>query len=50
MRHRRRLFVALGAASLSAPRWLLAQTPAKVWRVGFLTLRARPESFDLSAR
>jgi putative ABC transport system substrate-binding protein len=46
MKSRRRLVVALGAASLSAPRWMLAQTSAKVWRVGFLTLRNRPDSFD----
>lgn len=38
--------MALGAGSLAAPFALLAQNPGKVWRVGFLTMRSRPESFD----
>ena len=46
MKIRRKLVVALGAGSLAAPFALLAQNPGKVWRVGFLTMRNRPESFD----
>src|SRR5450432_4235148 len=46
MKNRRRLVVALGASSLLASFGSLAQTPGKVWRVGFLTLRSRPDSFD----
>jgi putative ABC transport system substrate-binding protein len=46
MRNRRNLVMALGAGSLAAPFALLAQNPGKVWRVGFLTMRSRPESFD----
>lgn len=46
MKTRRKLVIALGAGSLAAPFALRAQTPGKVWRVGFLTLRSRPDSFD----
>src|SRR5450755_3988738 len=46
MKNRRRLVAALGAGSLVVSFGSLAQTPGKVWRVGFLTLRSRPDSFD----
>jgi len=45
---RRRLLIALVAAAL-APEALLAQStpaPGKVWRVGFLSERGRPDSLD----
>lgn len=42
----RRAVVALSASSLLASFGSLAQTPGRVWRVGFLTLRSRPDSFD----
>ena len=38
--------IALGAGSLAAPFALLAQNPGRFWRVGFLTMRSRPDSFD----
>jgi putative tryptophan/tyrosine transport system substrate-binding protein len=46
MKNRRKLVIALGAGSLLASFGSVAQTPGKIWRVGFLTLRARPDSFD----
>jgi hypothetical protein len=46
VKNRRRLVVAPGASSLLASFGSWAQTPGKVWRVGFLTLRGRPDSFD----
>jgi putative ABC transport system substrate-binding protein len=46
MNNRRKLVVAIGAGSLAAPFALRAQPAGKVWRVGFLTLRSRPDSFD----
>jgi putative tryptophan/tyrosine transport system substrate-binding protein len=46
MKNRRKLVVTLGAGSLLAPFAALAQSQGKVWRVGFLTLRSRPDSFD----
>ena len=46
MKNRRRLVVAMSAGSLVAPFAVLAQAQGKVWRVGFLTMRSRPESFD----
>jgi len=46
MKNRRKLVFVLGASSLLASFGLQAQTPGKVWRVGFLTLRSRPDSFD----
>jgi putative ABC transport system substrate-binding protein len=48
MKNRRKLVVALGAGSLLASFGSLAQTPGKVWRVGFLTLRKRPDNFDVN--
>src|SRR5664279_4228728 len=46
MNNRRKLVVALGASSLLASFRSQAQAPGRVWRVGFLTLRSRPDSFD----
>ena len=43
---RRRVVMALAAASLAAARVGFAQPPAKVWRVGFLSPRRRPVSLD----
>ena len=38
--------VALGAGALTVPLASFAQQQGKVWRVGFLALRARPDSLD----
>ena len=46
MNNRRELIVALGAGALAAPLGSFAQQQGKVWRVGFLALRARPISLD----
>ncbi len=46
MNNRRKLIVALGAGALAAPLGSFAQQQGKVWRVGFLALRARPISLD----
>jgi putative ABC transport system substrate-binding protein len=46
MNNRRKLVIALGASALTAPLVSFAQQQGKVWRVGFLSLRARPDSFD----
>lgn len=43
---RRRLLIALAAGALAAPFGSLAQQQGKVWRVGFLSQRARPDSLD----
>ena len=43
---RRRLIIAIGAGVLAAPFGSFAQQQGKVWRVGFLSLRSRPASFD----
>jgi putative ABC transport system substrate-binding protein len=48
MNKRRKLIVALGAGALAAPFVSFAQTKGKVWRIGFLTGRDRPESLDSS--
>lgn len=45
MRTRRQVLVGLGAA-LAAPLVAFAQKPGRVWRVGFLAARRRPESLD----
>ena len=45
MSNRRKLIIALGAGALAAPFVALAQQ-GKVWRVGFLSQRARPDSLD----
>jgi putative ABC transport system substrate-binding protein len=44
---RRRLLVALGANAFSAPFTSFAQQKGKAWRVGFLSQRTRPSSFQL---
>ncbi len=46
MNNRRKLVIALGASALTAPLGSFAQQKGKVWRVGFLWLRARPDSLD----
>ena len=46
MNNRRKLIVALGASSLAAPFGSFAQQQGKVWRVGFLTQRSRPDFLD----
>ena len=46
MMKRRELLVALGASVLTAPLFSVAQPQDKVWRVGFLSQRARPDSLD----
>jgi putative ABC transport system substrate-binding protein len=45
MKNRRRLLVVLGASSLAAPLASFAQQQAKVWRIGVLSVRSRPDSF-----
>jgi len=39
---RRQLLLAIGAGALAAPCWALAQASSRVWRIGFLGIRARP--------
>ncbi len=46
MNKRRKLFVALGAGALTAPLSVFAEQQGKVWRIGFLALRGRPDSLD----
>ena len=46
MNKRRKLIVALGASALAAPFASYAQQQGKVWRVGFLSQRARPDSLE----
>ena len=46
MNKRRKLLVALGASTLAAPFGSFAQQQAKVWRIGFLAPRSRPDSID----
>ena len=48
MNKRRKLLLALGAAALGSPLTLHAQPATKVWRVGFLGYRSRPDSLDSS--
>src|SRR3954468_19603225 len=43
---RRRLLIAVAANVLSAPLACIAQPQGKVWRVGFLSQRNRPTSFQ----
>jgi putative ABC transport system substrate-binding protein len=47
MNKRRKLVIALGMGALAAPLGSFAQQQGKVWRVGFLSTRRRPISFDL---
>jgi putative ABC transport system substrate-binding protein len=46
LNNRRKLVMALGAGALVAPFGSFAQQKGKVWRVGFLSQRARPDSFE----
>ena len=48
MNKRRQLLLALGATALGSPLTLHAQPATKVWRVGFLGYRSRPDSLDSS--
>lgn len=47
MNKRRKLIVALGAGALTVPFVSLSQVQGKVWRVGFLSGRSRPDSLVL---
>ena len=44
MNNRRKLVIALGAGVLAAPFGSFAQQQGKVWRIGFLSSRRRPDS------
>ena len=46
MNNRRKLLVALGAGALATPLVSFSQQQNKVWRVGFLLLRSRPDTLD----
>ena len=46
MNNRRKLLVALGAAAFGSPLTPHAQPQSKVWRVGYLSQRARPDSLE----
>ena len=43
MNNRRKLVIALGASAIASPYGSFAQQSAKVWRIGYLTLRSRIE-------
>jgi len=43
---RRKLLIAVSACALTAPFGSIAQQTGKVWRVGYLSQRTRPDSFD----
>jgi hypothetical protein len=49
MNNRRKLLIALGAGALAGPFGSAAQQQGKVWRVGALVVRGRPESLDSDA-
>jgi putative tryptophan/tyrosine transport system substrate-binding protein len=49
MNTRRKLIIAFGASALTAPFASFAQQQGKIWRVGFLSQRARPDSLDSGA-
>src|ERR1035437_1759583 len=49
MNNRRKLIVALGAGVFMVPFGTFAQQQGKVWRIGFLSPRSRPASFDSDA-
>jgi putative ABC transport system substrate-binding protein len=49
MNQRRRLLLVAGASALAAPFGSFAQQQSKVWRVGFLSPRSRPDSIDADA-
>jgi len=42
---RRQVLVLLAAAASSAPRLSFAQSPPRIWRIGFLTPRSSPDPF-----
>jgi len=46
MNNRRKLLVALGASVIATPLLSFAQQQGKVWRVGFLSGRSRPDSLE----
>jgi putative ABC transport system substrate-binding protein len=46
MNNRRKLVIVLGAATFAVPLRSFAQKKGKVWRIGFLTTRARPAVLD----
>ena len=46
MNKRRKLVFVLGASVITAPFGSLAQQQTKIWRVGFLSQRNRPDSLD----
>jgi putative ABC transport system substrate-binding protein len=46
MNNRRKLLVALGASVIAAPLLSFGQQHGKIWRVGVLSLRRRPDSLD----
>ena len=46
MNRRRKLLIALGASALTIPLETFAQQPGKIWRVGSLGHRSRPDSLD----
>ena len=46
MKKRRDLLIALGASSLVTPFGSFAQQQVRVWRVGFLSARSRPDFLD----
>ena len=46
MNNRRKLLVALGASMVTMPLSSFAQQQGKVWRIGYLTTRSRPASYD----
>lgn len=50
MNYRRKLIVALVAATLAAPFASFAQQPAKVWRLGHLALTSGPDDWDAAFR
>ena len=50
MNNRRKLVIALGACALAAPLSSFAQSRGKAWRVGFLSMRNRPDSLDTDIR
>ena len=49
MNNRRKIIVALGMGALAAPFRSFAQQQGKVWRVGVLSARSRPDSIDADA-
>ena len=46
MNNRRKLIIALGAGALAVSFGAFAQPQGKVWRVGFLAFRGRPDSLE----